>query len=320
MTDVWNLGTVYLSFALASPVSEEHFVQSARAEREGRYDVAVSACRQVLELDPGGARSQACTQRVASLEARRDPAGDFEGYRALNLVRRTHRERGADAGVADLLPLLDDAGVAVTVRAEVAVWLARDALGRSKDASLAQDYCERALSYEPMDPTVRRQLVSLQSRALAALGEHDRALAVEQEVRIGTTRLSPVDLVIRERRRNQISMAAYGVVAAFGLVGAMPSVRGWRRPEPPKPKGLWVIALGTAFAAALCEGWSAGAGTPVLVAGCLFGMVHLFALGGLLALADSPWLVPFRIGTALGTGACLWLAVTWTDAHDWLGW
>jgi len=301
---------------------EEAFASAVVSERALDFPGAVRACSLVVQADAGGARAASCARRIEAWESLRDPSGGFVGLVTLEHVRRTHLERGGDAGRTDLNRLVAGGDMSPALEAEVAIWLARDALERLGDGPLAIEQADRALArQEGVDPARIGQLVSLRARALVETGALAAAREAEQDVRVGSTRLSVVEAAILTRRRRQVTGLAGIGLGAF-LVMGLPLAASEARRQWPVLWGLLPIGVGTLGAFWIAERWEPGAGRAPLLAGFLFCLVHVSALG-LHAWSQrrsgrgERWV---RVGAVVATLSGLWVAVAWTGSYGWMGW
>ncbi len=304
--------------------SEVLFTSSVAAERAGDFVAAIAACEAIIAADPHGARAPSCERRLDRWKIREDVGGGFRSLITLMQVRETTRDRGPEAGRDALGDLLETGGLSPTMEVEVRIWLARDALDVLGDPSRAEAVAERGLRHrDDVEQALVTQLLSLRSRALVATGDLDEALETEAEIRVGSTRESPVQLAIRERRRARISVIAAGTYGAFMAFGMPIAVIGWRR-ERPVPWGLVPIAVGSLGGAAIAYLWAPGAGYAALAGGGLYSIVHLVAVGihaWLRTAPDRSWLRPVaRLAATVATLAGLWLAVSVTGTFHWMGW
>ena len=310
-----------LAFAAPRDLHQERFEAARAAETDGRFDDAVADCRQAVAAAPTGPRTPNCQRRIAFLEARRDLDGTFRTWSALESVRRRWRtdDQGVLAAEVDALR-----PSALAVRAEVAIWIARDALSRRDDpaaALAATDLVYADSAAFVAENALWRQVVELRAVSLARLGQVDAAREVEAAVKFeapGAERPTAVDQVVLARRREVLAWFSWASVLLFGSAGLPLAVRGLRlRPVPRGLVPVGVAGIGTWLVA---TGWdsSAAVGVPRMIAG-LAG-VHIVSLGALLALRERPrvqWAM--RLAAALASVAVGYLALWSTGTLPWVG-
>ncbi|MEQ1570455.1 MAG: hypothetical protein ABMA64_32780 [Myxococcota bacterium] len=283
----------------AEPEADALLAASRAAEADGRWDDAVAACREVVQRWPHGPRADPCARRSAALERRRDPDGTFRSWAALEGVRRT---RPGDAR-AQVEGLWADRAAAEVVRAEAAVWLAREELER--DASLALVHAEPWLRDPvPDEPALTRELRQLAAEALARVGRFDDAHAVEDEVKVPAApeaaRLTAVDRVAQERSRRSGAWAAGGAVVVFAGV-AGPAVK----PRRFVPVGLVPLGIAVAGAAALIAPWEPRLVPVVVGIGAANAAVYAVSALALSAAERPGWRAAIRlaaVGATFGVG------------------
>lgn len=305
------------ALATAQP-TESHqalYLQARTAESEHRWAEAVAACTGAIEANPTGPRTPTCRERLAWLQARRDPDGSFRGLTALQGVRRDYRTLAPDEAVRRVVPVAEDPGVAELVRTDARVWLARDALERRNDPEAALAWTAPVLA-EHTGP-LRASAVGLHARALATLGRGAEALEVEAEIRVdpvNKTRRTPAETILFEQRTALAARVSAGVIALFALVSAPLAWRHGRGQHPVAWIPLLVLAGGAGL---IAEQWAEGAGaaTPWMALG--FVGVNLLAGPALRPLTG--WR---RVGVAglaaCATAATTVLALVLTDTLDWV--
>lgn len=248
--------------------------EARRAEREGRPEAEVEACRALLDGEGGGRGRAACTERLRWLEARRDEDGSFAGLAALEAARRG---RGA------LEALVERPGTAPVVVAEARLALAREARRRGA--------AEEGLSWLAPVSAPPAELERAWRQEEAAL-----RLALGQEAP------SASEAQRRERRRERIGTVGAALAGAWGLLALPLAVRGWAGRPRALPLGLVPLLLTGLFGLGLVVAWEARLGPGVALGLGLLLLSHLLAAGGALALARRPRLrALFGAASALGT-------------------
>jgi hypothetical protein len=300
------------------------FREARDAETELRFDDAVQACAEALEVLPDGPRAPTCERRLSFLEARRDADGSFASWTLLQDVRGRARTEDRSLLRDELRRVYGREAVSEVVRAELEVWLARDALDRLDDPTQALPYTRSM--YAEVDrldePRLRQQAVQLHATTLARLGRVDEAHAVEQDIRIPSTapRPTPVQQVVRNRWQAAAAVGCALVVGVFVLVGLPLSWRGWSARPRPLPTGVIAIGVGTGGAGLLAAGWATGAGSAVPWMLAAFLAIHLVSAGALHAWRRwPPGRAGLRVLAAAATLATGYLALYGTGTLSWVG-
>ena len=285
--------------------------ESRVAQRRARPADEYQACRSAVERLPSGPGAPACRRRLAYLEARRDADGSLTTWTRFVSARRGFHQD--PESVRDRIEALPREGV---VGAELALWLARDALGQGQPAralSFTEPWAQR-----PLPSILRQDLLGAHALALAGVGRDDEALAVQRQVQVVAdgVRLTPVEEALLHRRRQHLAMGAWAVV--LGFIGVSVPSLARRRSLPGLPVGLGLLA-GIAIATwLLAEGWAEGAGLaiPYWLGGV--GLVHLVASWSL-PQASGVMLHALRGAAALASLGVFYLALHATQSLAWVG-
>lgn len=289
-----------------------------QAEAAGAYDVAARACAAAIEADASGPRAARCARRVAWLDARRDDDGTLRTFEAFDALRREQRHRDPDAVRTEVLALAGAEGATSTTLAEIAHWLAQDALLRRGDAESARATLSSwHARRDELPSNLSATITQAYAVALAQLGRMDEANAVESDIRIPTRAPRPT-LVQQEARRQRNDgrrKAAWAALAVFG-VAAAPA--GWRAGKPRVPwRGLTMLMLLAAGTALIAEGWADGAAAAVPWMLTSFILIHLIASHAVRG--AGLWHPALRALAAIATGAAAWLALDHTATLEWIG-
>lgn len=240
--------------------ADDPLARARAAQRAGDADGEVAACREIPD-------DLSCRERLTFLDARRDADGSLRTWTALERLRRTP---SADRP-AQVEALAAQEGLPDALRAELGLWLAREAMQAGDPAT----------AIDRLTP-------------LPASRERD-ALLAEARARRGEASVGVVaDRVRGDAWRSQLRTASAVVLGAWAMVAvplARPGVRPW---------GLVPLVLGGLGCAAVA-GWAdpaAGVAALWLIPGQ--ALIFVVAAMAQPKLAGSPRArVGFGVGTAL---------------------
>lgn len=298
------------------------FRAAREAEATGHYEEAIAACTRALAEAPSGARAPSCTRRNAFLSRRRDTDGGFAGWTALEEVRRGFRTLEPEVARARVAQIAESPVTSDVLRAEVAVWLAREALGRGEP--------ERALGFTesvrelPLsdDPPVAAQVGELHAVALAELGRDAEAAVAEARVRVqvdpSAARLTPVETIWRDRRQTRLAVGSGVALVGFAALSLVPA---WRSVRAARlaPHGLVPLALAAGVLGGLVWLREPSVGSVVLWMFLAFSGLHLLSAAALRSVRTRPGVASVRLGAALATFAAGYLVLWYTGTLMWVG-
>ncbi|MFM2162847.1 MAG: hypothetical protein RLZZ383_2359 [Pseudomonadota bacterium] len=317
----WVLGLVLKVASASQDVDAEAWrthqdaaARAAEAERRAEPEAALVACAEAIDLLPQGPRSMWCSERIAFLEARRDPDGGFRGWTALERTRRSFADRATQR--AEILSLVAGEGVGERARREAFLWLADDALLRLADPDEAARWSGPLASTPDLPEEERRRYRVLHARVLAARGQWEEAAAVEADVLVapGGRRLSPVETAARDAWRALATRGAAAWTFGFAVVSVLRGFRG--RPAALGPGG-WPLVVGWASAAATALSWEASNDALFVSVGGGLAAVHALAWLGGSGRGGPGW---YRFGAVIAAPAVVVIALAWHQRFEEIGW
>lgn len=284
-----TLPTVLILGALAAPGGEpltahlEAHAAAKAAESALDLETATRACTLAVELLPNGPRAEACRERLAAFEARRDLDGTYAGWVDLERARQEAGRVGLEATAERIRGILTREGLAAESRVEALLWLAGHELDRQGDPAAAEALLRTAYADRAgLPPRLRTRVTQRYAESLAALGRTEEAAGIEAEVRVadhGAPRRTPVEQIAYAARIEQARAAAWGLSAVFVLVTA-PSA--WSSPwQRLRPWGLALLGAGLVGTWILSSGWEEGAGDALIWMAPALAAVHLLSAAAL---------------------------------------
>lgn len=244
--------------AAATPTPDDLLREVRAAQRAGEVAVEVALCTRAVAEHGGDRVARVCDGRLATLEPRRDPDGGFSGLQRLRAVQASDGKRQED--VQEVTSVAVDPSVAVAVRHDAAIWLARHHLQVADDPRAALEWSTPLWDAFRAGGLLADQAdvaADTHARALARAGSVAEARAVEAErAPVRSSRPSEgVPAELRRRSEARLLEVAGGVVAVFlGVCGGL-SVRSVRQRGWARPGGLWPLAVAIGGVGLLVAAW-----------------------------------------------------------------
>jgi hypothetical protein len=320
---------LFVGWVLAAPsdsvaVSDhlDLYEVARQADASGDYTLAYQSCTASILADPDGSRVQTCRRRLQWIDARRSEGGSLTELEAIQSVRMRYTKLDPDAARTQVLSLSQQAGLSPLMSAELAVWLARDALNRLGDPERSITHVEGVWTQRLTLPqTTQREVGWTLATALATAGQYDRSRQVEESILVPATPHRPLiaDRTRQEERRRLAGFLSAAILMLFGLFTIPPVLRGWKNWRAARPRGLLILGVGFVGAALLSHQWEPGSGAAIpwfALGACL---IHMWTLAAL----ESPTARHMKLGTRTGaflaTLALGYLALYWTQTLTWVG-
>ncbi len=253
---------LWVELSLVAHASDpDHLLREVRAaQRAGEATAEVTLCVEAQEQHPDHRVARICEGRLAGLEPRRDPDGSFSGLERLRVVQQS--SDAPDSRAAAAMALAEDPSVAVPVRHDARIWLARYLLFDVDDSSGALAWSAPLWAAWQAGELLEDQAdiaADVHARALARSGDLAGARAVEaarKPIRSSKPAEGLAAELTRQRQRRRLDASWTGLVL-FGGVGLPAAALAWRRKGWARPVGLGPLLVTLVATTAYVALWDA---------------------------------------------------------------